>query len=254
MNTIKKIDKGPYKIIQLYRDRANVINQDMVDELTATIESLKNDTNCRGMILTGQPNFFSAGLDLIELYDYNHEQLAHFLKSFGMLYVDMVKFPKPMVVAITGHSPAGGTVMAITADYRVMTEGEKFKLGLNEVAVNIQISKDLITGYSYWIGKGRASKYILEGKLLTGQEALDCNLVDEVVRPDQVLARAESKMKEYLRADDEILLHTKYELRREWIESLVTEPGEAFKRTLDIWWRPEIRARMKMMVDFLQSK
>ena len=62
-----------------------------------------------------------------------------------------------------------------------MAAGEKFRIGLNEVALNVQISQDLTNVYSFWLGNGLAHRYVLEGKLLNSQEALASGLVDEIL-------------------------------------------------------------------------
>ena len=123
--------KSDYAIVQLNRGKVNAINHDLVKELRITIEELKKDDSIRGVIISGKPNYYSAGLDIKEIYYYNDAEIAAFFKDFGNLYLELAKFPKPLIAAITGHSPAGGTVIAITCDHRVMAEGEKFTIGLN---------------------------------------------------------------------------------------------------------------------------
>jgi len=254
MDTIQLTRKENYAIVQLNRGKVNAINHQMVNELRSVFKELLVDDKVGGVILTGIPRFFSAGLDVIELYQYDEQQIRSFMTDFGMLHIEMAKFPKPLICGITGYSPAGGTVLAITADYRIMTEGEKYTMGLNEVAVNIQISNNLIEAYGFWIGKGLAHRYVLEGKLLNVQEALAVGLVDEVVEASQVLAKAEEKMKHYLKALPVILHATKAKLRKSWLDKINDNSAEDFEQSLQIWWQPETRRRMKMFVERLTNK
>ena len=76
--TINVEYKNDYAIVQLNRGRANAINQEMVDDVRSTFSQLDNEESVRGVILTGQPGMFSAGLDLIELYDYDREAMRKF--------------------------------------------------------------------------------------------------------------------------------------------------------------------------------
>ena len=119
MDTLNIIKKDGYAIVQLNRGKVNAINFQMAKELTNTIESFKEEDAIKGVILTGQPHFFTAGLDVIELYDYDKATIKEFMIAFGELYQILAKFPKPLIAAITGHAPAGGTVFAIACDYRV---------------------------------------------------------------------------------------------------------------------------------------
>jgi len=181
MNTLEVTYKEEYAIVQMNRGKVNAINFEMVQDLRDIFHTLENNASVKGVILTGQPHYFSAGLDLIELFTYDKDQMRDFFVSFGSLYQELVRFKKPFISAITGHSPAGGCVLAVTSDNRYMAEGDKYVIGLNEVAVNIQISQNLTEVYAFWMGNGLASRYIMAGKLLSGKEALAAGLVDELL-------------------------------------------------------------------------
>ena len=95
MNTIQITRKENYAILQLNRGKVNAINHQMVKEIRAAVADIASDENTHGLILTGIPNFFTAGLDVIELYSYNKEQITAFFADFvGMLsYIDDIKKP-----------------------------------------------------------------------------------------------------------------------------------------------------------------
>ena len=78
--------KNEYAIVKLNRGRANPINHEMVNELRTVINRIEKDENLKGIILTGQPNFFSVGLDVIELYELNENQIKIFFKDLGDLF------------------------------------------------------------------------------------------------------------------------------------------------------------------------
>ena len=248
MNTLNRIDKSDYTLVQLNRGKVNAINAEMVQELREVFGEMEDDPAVKGVILTGQPHYFSAGLDLIELFQYDKNQISDFFEAFGALYLQLVRFPKPFISAITGHSPAGGCVLAVTSDNRFMAEGEKYVIGLNEVAVNVQISQNLTEAYAFWMGDGRASRYILEGKLLSGPEAVSAGLVDELVPLDNVLERAEKQMRTYLKADPEIWVRTKQKVRKHWLDRLDPDGKQSLKEAATLWWKPEIRKKMEAYV------
>ena len=253
MNTLERIDKQDYAIVRMNRGKVNAINFEMVQELREVFDSLGQDASVKGVILTGQPHYFSAGLDLIELFGYDRQQIRDFFTAFGNLYLDLVRFPKPFISAITGHAPAGGCVLAVCSDNRYMAEGDKYVIGLNEVGVNIQISQNLTEIYAFWLGDGLASKYILEGKLLSGKEALKGGLIDELIPLDNVLERAELQMQHYLKADQEILVNTKRKVRKHLFDKLDMNAENTLKEAADLWWKPEIRSKMQAYVQSFSS-
>lgn len=254
MDTLKIIKKDGYAIIQLNRGKVNAINFQMVKELIKTFQSFKEEDSIRGVILTGQPHFFTAGLDVIELYDYDKETIKEFMVAFGELYLVLAKFPKPLIAAITGHAPAGGTVFAITCDYRVMADSGKYTIGLNEILVNIGLSKDIIKGYAFWLGEGAAARHLLKGTLMNATEAQAVGFVEEICRLEAVLDRAEQQMKRYLQAEPQIFQSIKSKVRKSWLSQLGTNGKMELKENLEIWWKPEVRSRMKGFVERLTKK
>lgn len=254
MEAIQLINKGEYTIVRLNQGKVNAINHQLLKEFRSIMRSLAEDDNVGGVILTGQPNFFSAGLDVIEIYDFDNDQITAFFRDFAMLYIELAKFKKPLIAAITGHAPAGGAVIAMTCDYKVMAEGEKYKIGLNEILVNVPLSEDLIRGYVFWLGTGLANRYIMEGKLMSPTEALKVNFIDEIAPLSDVLSKAEQKMKALLQADPDIFQSIKYKLRKDWLAQIGQSADEAMEENLKIWWKPEIRSRMGAFVKQLTGK
>ena len=67
--------KKDYVIVQMNRPKVNALNEQMVAEIRQTFQTLEKDETAKGVILTGLPNYFSAGLDLIELYNYDKARM-----------------------------------------------------------------------------------------------------------------------------------------------------------------------------------
>ena len=250
---LKTTIKDNYIIVQLDRGRANPMEAEMVKKITTLFEEIEGNDKIEGVILTGKPNFFSAGLDLIALYNYNQEEILRFWMAFSNMVKTLSTFSKPLVAAITGHSPAGGCVLAICCDYRVMAEG-KYRIGLNEIPVGIAIPDYIFTLYSFWLGKGNASRFLLEGKLLTVEEAKAAQLVDEVCDGEEVLARAEAKLLQYLALDQFAWRQSKKQIRTGIAASFDYNMEEDMGRRMEQWWRPTTRAIMKSLVDRLTAR
>src|SRR6185369_6579469 len=100
---------------------------------------------------------FSGGLDLLELLQLAEPQLKEMWRDFFGLMRDIAALPIPTVAAMTGHSPAGGTVIALFADYRIMAEGA-YKLGLNEVQVGLSVPEVLVRALAYVVGPRQAAR------------------------------------------------------------------------------------------------
>ena len=253
MNTIKVTIQDRVAIISLNRGKSNAINEAMVDELYKFIINIENDENIGGIILTGNAGFFTAGLDLIELFDYDEEQIKTFWKKFLNLVKTLTLFKKPMVAAISGHSPAGGCVLAITCDYRVMAEG-KYIIGLNEVPVGIIVPDSIFELYAFWIGKAKAYQNLLEGKLMGVEEAKTIGLVDALAPIDSLMTVAQKKMQAYLQLPAVTWQQSKLNLRKELIAKVSEDQTETLEIMLKQWWSPSTRSILKTIIQNLTKK
>jgi len=253
MNTIKVSIKDRLAIITLNRGKSNALNREMIKELNDILTHIDEDDAIGGVLITGRENFFSAGLDLIELYDYNEEEVLSFWKLFLTFTANLTAFKKPLVSAINGHSPAGGCVIALACDARVMAEG-KFIIGLNEVPVGIIVPKSIFDLYAFWIGQANASRSLLEGKLFSPEEALQVGLVDEVVKPESIVTAAERKVRKYMAFEANTWQQSKKNIRQELIKSLAADQSAALEVMLKQWWSPATRSILKTIIDNLQKK
>ncbi|NGF55347.1 enoyl-CoA hydratase/isomerase family protein [Parapedobacter sp. SGR-10] len=244
-----KIEDHIYHIL-LDRGKSNAMDLEAVQELISAVEQAEADPAVEGLILSGKEGFFSSGLDLITLYDYDAEQMKEFWKHFLLLIQKLASFSKPAVSAITGHSPAGGCILALCCDYRIMTEGQ-YIIGLNEVPVGIVVPQSIFKLYSFWLGDGIAYRSLMEGKLFSPQEALAIGLVDEVVPLNRIQNTAFQKIKSVAQFEKNAWRSSKQNFRRDLVTSLMQLQEETIDQVLAQWWRPGTRAIMKTIIENL---
>jgi len=253
METIQITINKRIAVITLDRGRSNPINHQMIKELAACMSDLENDDQVGGVILTGKPGFFSSGVDLMEAYDYDQQQSREFWADFFTLQTTLISFKKPMVAAITGHSPAGGCVLAICCDYRVMAEGE-YIIGLNEIPVGIIVPEGIFKVYAFWIGKHKAYQFLLEGKLVNVNEALKIGLIDEVCPAENLMIQAEKKVRTYMQFNPVTWSQSKLNLRQKLISGGDTDQNTTLDQMQAQWWAPETRANLEMIIQNLKSR
>ncbi|BAU55743.1 enoyl-CoA hydratase/isomerase family protein [Mucilaginibacter gotjawali] len=253
METIQIAVNDKIAVVTLDRGRSNPINHQMVKELTNCIKDLENDDRVGGVILTGKEGFFSSGADLMEVYGYDEQQARAFWTDFFALQSTLIAFKKPIVAALSGHSPAGGCVLAVCCDYRLMAEGE-YIIGLNEIPVGIIVPEGIFKVYAFWIGKQKAYQFLLEGKLVKVNEALQIGLIDEVCQAEDLLAQAEKKVKTYMQFNPVTWSQSKLNLRQELISDSNTDQSATLNQMLKQWWAPETRATLEVIIQNLKAR
>jgi len=187
-----EIDEG-LLTVTMARGKANALNGAMVDELRLAVEEAGNNESVRGMVLASdRPKFFSGGFDVSEVFQYDRETMTGFFGRFIDLYEAMINLPKPVVAAVSGHAFAGGAVLALATDARVMAEGE-FGFALNEINIGLALPPGMIRMAVNAVGTLRARELVLEGKTLKPAEALEIGLASELASAEAVLEQARAR-------------------------------------------------------------
>ena len=133
---IQTSDHGAIRTIRLARAPVNALNPALCEALHDALHAAVAH-GVDGIVLAGGPKVFSAGLDvphLLTLEDGDALQAAW--ETFFAAARALAASPVPVAAAISGHAPAGGCVLALCCDYRVMAAGN-FRIGLNETQVGL---------------------------------------------------------------------------------------------------------------------
>lgn len=227
-------------IVTLDRPPVNALSGDMLAAIRDALERAET-SGASAVVLTGREGMFSAGLDLIELMTLDRAGLEQFLGSFFDLMRELAAAPMPVVAAISGHCPAGGTVLSLFCDLRIMAAGE-FGIGLNEVRVGIPMPWVVVDLAVRSLGPRGAERALVAGRLYDPAAAVTVGLVDEVVAPAEVVSRAVTRARELVGAPSFALAVTRDRLRSD-LRDLVDRHREADVAWLaDVWFTDEVQA------------
>lgn len=233
--------------VRLNRGKVNAIDTTMICELIEAVELVENQTEIRALVLTGQPGCFTAGLDLKSLISLDEDGVEYFWRCFHRLMLKLIHLDKPVISAISGHSPAGGCVLAICSDFRIMVEGDYF-IGLNELAVGIPVPALIYELMSVWVGRRHAYQNLMTSKLLTPAEAFNQGLVDELVSMDQLDSAIRNQLKTILRLPHRQWTMSKRNFRAHLEPVLIQSFEDVFSGALQNWWEPQTRLMLESVV------
>ncbi|XP_073968738.1 enoyl-CoA delta isomerase 1, mitochondrial-like [Rhodnius prolixus] len=174
-----KTDNKGIATVTMNRPPVNSLNFHHLEALHQTFLSLERD-RCRGMILTSSsPTVFSAGLDILEMYQPTIDKARQFWRMLQDTWIKLYSSPYPTVAVINGHSPAGGCLLALSCEYRVIVP--KVTIGLNETQLGIVAPQWFQDCLKNVIGVRKAEVALTSGHMFTSDEALNVGLVDEIV-------------------------------------------------------------------------
>lgn len=176
-------------VVTFARPPVNAMDAGLLEELAALFDRLAGDPGVRAGVITGEGRVFSAGLDLKLLPTLDkagqHRLIAAMNDGFGTLYA----WPKPLVVAVNGHAIAGGTVVALCGDWRLVAD-VPLKASLAEVRVGVPFPVSALEIARGELAPTAARRMVLFGEELDPARAIELQVFDECVPADVLLARA----------------------------------------------------------------
>lgn len=249
---IEHFEHGHVLELRLARPPVNAISPDLANSLLAALNSAFGQ-GYRALILSGQPGMFSGGLDVPVLLGLDRAGITAFWNDFFQLMATLARSPIPVVAAITGHSPAGGAVLGIFCDYRVMAEGN-FKIGLNEVQVGLAVPEVIQLAFKRLLGAHRAERMMVAGAMIDSAEALRVGLVDELAAVDQVIPRALAWCQQHLGLPHLAMSATRRFARRDLADLMGDANRFPSADFADAWFGEETQTTLKALVAKLKAK
>ena len=247
MSLVQSIDHGEIVELKLSRPPVNALNPQLCRDLRDAVESAVAG-GAGGLVLTGGEKVFSAGLDVPYLLSLGEDRQA--LSEAWLAFVGAARAladsAVPIAAALGGHSPAGGCVMALCCDYRVMAEGD-FRIGLNETQVGLVAPEGIQRLMRRVVGPQRAERLLVAGEMVDSAGALRIGLVDELAPADDVAKRAMARIETLLSLPREPMLQTRRLARADVVEALAPEHIE-LERFIESWYRPGTQAGLKALV------
>jgi enoyl-CoA hydratase/carnithine racemase len=233
--------------LRLARPPVNAFDTALSRELRLGVQAAAKDA--RGVVISGRPGMFSGGLDVAAVLQLDQAgQFGEMWQEYSGLCRAIAASSIPVVAAITGHSPAGGAVIATFCDYRVMARSgdpaKPFRIGLNETQVGLVVPPEIQTGLRRLVGAYRAERLMVAGAMLDSDEALRIGFVDELAVPEGVVPRALEWLQALLALPPRAMSGTRAIARADLIaafDSMRAPDSEEFVRG---WFSDESRATL----------
>jgi len=230
--------------VSLCRGKVNALNGLVVAELMERLKELEADPDLRAIILTGRGKFFSFGFDIPEFLSFTKAEFTDYLIHFTDLYTYLFLYPKPVVAALNGHTVAGGCMLALACDTRVMVTG-KGRISLNEIAFGSSVFAGSIEMLRFWTGNANATRILYSGAMYSAEEAMSLGLVQEVVTGDNLMAQASRIALELASRHSPAFAGIKSLLRKPIAEDMMQRERTSIREFVDIWYSEPTWANLR---------
>jgi enoyl-CoA hydratase/carnithine racemase len=245
-------DHGSIRTIRLARPPVNALDANLLAQLDAAVQAAPAE-GVRGIVLTGAAGRWSAGLDVGVLATLDRPGLEAFLGTFFQCLRTLARAPIPLVCAIKGASPAGGAVLALYCDRRVMQRGPG-PIGLNEVQVGLFPGPLIHSVLVRVVGARLAAEFLSTGALLSPEEALSSGFVDELADAGEEEAAARRWLDKVLALPPHAYLATRALVRRDLVAATESSAGPEGDVLTRAWTSPETVAAIRALLARLHAR
>lgn len=219
-------------LVTLDDGKVNVLDLAALEELTAALAELAG----QAVVLTGAGRSFCAGVDLTPVLERGREYVERFLPALDAMFMAVFDHPRPVVAAVNGHALAGGCILALAADRRLMSAGT---IGVTELAVGVPFPPGAYETLRMVAGH-RTADLMLTARRLDPEEALALGLVDELVAPVELVEQAVAAARQLAAIPPGTFTYTKQQLRGEVRDRIRRDTDARMAELVDAWSGDEV--------------
>lgn len=246
------IEHGRVRELRLSRPPANALSPELLEEISDQVAAAPAD-GAAALVLSGAEGLFTGGLDVPLLLTLDEDEMKRALELFFGAMASLAASKIPVAAAITGHSPAGGAVLSLFCDWRVMADGE-FIIGFNEVRIGIPVPTVVADALTRVVGRRHAEILCQTGRLLSPQEARSIGLVDEVVPADRVVSTAVEFCHAFTELPPHALRETRRTVRGDLIGIIEASRSSNVDDLAREWFRPEVQGPLRKLAEQLAGR
>ena len=252
MSGIRIETQANVAMLRMDKTQSNAIDEPFLEDLLTATRAVASDDRTAGVLLaSAHPKLFCPGLDLVTLWEYDRRAMERFIARFAEMTRALFGLRKPLVAAIAGHAVAGGCVLALCADHRMLRRGSQ--IGLNEVRVGLPLPWPVAILLKSAVPPTSLSRVALLGLNFADEDARDVGLVHEVKDVEGFEEACLVRLRELADKGTDATGTTKAYLRDAALREMASREDELAGEFLDAWFGSG-RERIRQTIEALAKK
>ena len=219
----------------LSRGKVNAINEQVVEEVHSSLVDFESDPDTKAIVMTGRGKFFSFGFDIPEFLSYSRGKFTNFLTHFTNLYTYIFLYPKPIIAVLNGHTIAGGCMLALACDRRIMVL-ERAKISLNEIGFGASVFAGSTEILRFCVGNKNATDILYSGAMYTAEQAKALGMIDKVAPENELIREATKEASDLSEKPAAAFTSIKLLLRKSIAEGMRLKEKDSINEFVEIWY------------------
>lgn len=222
----------------------NALNPKLMDALSGALAELRDDGAPPVILRSSHKALFCPGWDLKFLADAERDEVGDALVRFNRLILDLFSYPGPTAAAIQGHAVAGGCLLALCCDLRIMATGRP-RIGLSELNLGVPVPASSLMMLRERLAANVVEELVVGGDGCNADRARSQGVVHRIAEPELVAAKTERELARLAAKSAKAFAATKrFLLGDSWrqMSGPTTADDDIF---LDCWFSPETQERIK---------
>lgn len=233
--------RGVHRLI--LDDGANALDLPLMAAVRDAVADLRAHGSPPLLLASSHPTLFSPGWDLKLLAGADRDTVRATLQSFEGLILEVFSYPGPTAAAITGHAVAGGCLLAMACDFRVMASG-RVRLGFAELNLGVPVPAGSLRMLNARLGALAIEETVLRGEGCTAERARELGLVHRVEPVEQVVVAVDRELSRIATKPAQAYAATKQMLLSDVWMAMAGPDAEADELFLDCWFSAATQQRI----------
>jgi enoyl-CoA hydratase len=240
-------------LVRMRRGKGNALSPSLVEELLDALRREEVAEKSVALVLTGDTRFFSTGLDLVELAKLDRSGMLLFLDRLQGLLASLYVWTRPVVAAVNGHAVAGGCLLALCADWRVLSRDDA-RMGLTEITLGLPLPQAGLEIARAHFAPSAYAEVVYGGGTHSAEDAQRLSLADEIVAPDRVVEAALERARHWSRHPRVAFHHMKAAVRDPVLLRIRQNHDRHEEEWVDLWFSPPAQQRLADVRERLTAK
>ena len=241
-------------IAEFANGKINSITLETLRKLREIVKKANEDDSIRGIIITGAGKMFSGGFDLPMFMGFKDvKEVEDFIREEDEIITELFMCNKPVVSAINGHAVAGGLIVAMASDYRIVKNHPKINLGMSEIKIGLPLSiaQSEIMRFGFDSNK-KFQDIMYFGRMVNVEKAKALDMVDEVVEEDELMDRAKKIVARWIDNPGRSFIKLKEGFRKPTADRIYKRLAEEeWQDTLKCFFDKDVRGSLEFVMSMM---